>query len=190
MFLQQSHQQREWQGKPCQESGDRGVRGSSWYCKILQGMRSDLNLPIVNCVQSKARERRSVRHITMVEKISGSQPSFLTETAICIVERWMKSMGYRLFPSASVQRKVIHAHLFFFCHICRKTGRSRILLPWQRYIVFPLYWRICRVGYSTLYIYSALFFLLSLVKQTSRFDTNSSSETAQQFHPMNTFLTF
>ena len=56
--------------------------------------------------------------------------------------------------------------LFFFCHICRKTRRSRILLPWQRYIVFPLHWRICRVGYSTLYIYSALFFLLSLVKQT------------------------
>ena len=85
-------------------------------------MRSDLNLPIVNCVQSKARERRSVRHITMVEKISGSQPSFLTETAICIVERWMKSMGYRLFPSASVQRKVIHAHLFFSVIFAGKRG--------------------------------------------------------------------
>ena len=65
-----------------------------------------------------------MRHITMVEKISGSQPSFLTETAICIVERWMKSMGYRLFPSASVQRKVIHAHLFcfFFLSYLQENG--------------------------------------------------------------------
>ena len=29
-------------------------------------------------------------------KIAGSQQTFLTETAICIVERWKKSMGYRL----------------------------------------------------------------------------------------------
>ena len=31
-------------------------------------------------------------------KISGSQQSFLTETAICIVEQWKKSMGYRFVP--------------------------------------------------------------------------------------------
>ena len=37
-------------------------------------------------------------------KISGSQQSLLTGTAICIVERWKKSKGF-----------------FFFCHICRTT---------------------------------------------------------------------
>ena len=29
-------------------------------------------------------------------RTSGSQKSFLTETAICIIERWKKSMGHRL----------------------------------------------------------------------------------------------
>ena len=34
-------------------------------------------------------------------KISGSQQSFLTEMAICIVERWKKSMGYRFVPECN-----------------------------------------------------------------------------------------
>ena len=32
---------------------------------------------------------------TVGSKNSGSRQSFLTETAICIVKRWKKSMGYR-----------------------------------------------------------------------------------------------
>ena len=40
-------------------------------------------------------ERGSERSRYHGSKISGSQQSFLTETAICIVERWKKSMGYR-----------------------------------------------------------------------------------------------
>ena len=32
---------------------------------------------------------------TVGSKIAGSQQPFLTETVICIVERWKKSMGYR-----------------------------------------------------------------------------------------------
>ena len=34
-------------------------------------------------------------------KISGSQQSFLTEMAICIVERWKKSMGHRFVPECN-----------------------------------------------------------------------------------------
>ena len=37
-------------------------------------------------------------------KISGTQQSFLTEKAICTVERWKKSLGHR---------KVIYNNFFF-----------------------------------------------------------------------------
>ena len=43
-------------------------------------------------------------------KISGSQQSFLTETAICIVERLNKSMDYRLVPECNQVRE---------CHACQ-----------------------------------------------------------------------
>ena len=43
-------------------------------------------------------ERRSTMSCHHGSKISGSEQSFLTETAICIVERWKKSMGYRFVP--------------------------------------------------------------------------------------------
>ena len=34
-------------------------------------------------------------------RISGSQQSFLMEMAICIVERWKKSMGYHFVPECN-----------------------------------------------------------------------------------------
>ena len=34
-------------------------------------------------------------------KISGSQQSFLTDTAICIVKPWKKSMGYCFVPECN-----------------------------------------------------------------------------------------
>ena len=43
-------------------------------------------------------------------KISGSQQSFLTEMAICIVERWKKSMGHRFVPECN------HAQESHSCH--------------------------------------------------------------------------
>ena len=43
-------------------------------------------------------ERRRVTSGYHCTKISGSQQSFLTETVICIVERWKKSMGYCFVP--------------------------------------------------------------------------------------------
>ena len=47
-------------------------------------------------------------------KISGYQQCFWTGTAICIIERWKKSMGYRfnLFPSAIMYSKVISVNFF------------------------------------------------------------------------------
>ena len=72
-------------------------------------------------------------------KISGSQQSFLTDTAICIVERWKKKvLATVLFPSAILHRKVIH--VIFFCHICRTTvcWNPNLLLPWQRDVTTSL----------------------------------------------------
>ena len=49
------------------------------------------------------------------------QQSFLTETAICIVERWKKEWATVLFLCAILHGKVIHDNflVFFFCHIYR-----------------------------------------------------------------------
>ena len=45
-------------------------------------------------------------------KIPGSQPSFLTETAICIVELWNKSIGYRFVPECSLAQESHTCHFF------------------------------------------------------------------------------
>ena len=67
-------------------------------------------------------ERRRVTSGYHCSKISGLQQSFLTETAICFVERWKKSVGAVLFLSVIMHRKVRHVNLFaIFCHICRTT---------------------------------------------------------------------
>ena len=44
--------------------------------------------------------------------ISGSQQSFLTETAICIVERWNKSVGYRFVPQCNLAQESHTCHFF------------------------------------------------------------------------------
>ena len=46
-------------------------------------------------------ERRSVTSRSHGNQISGSQQSFLTETAIGIVERWKKTLGYRFGPDCN-----------------------------------------------------------------------------------------
>ena len=80
-------------------------------------------------------ERRSVTSRSHGNQISGSQQSFLTETAIGIVEGWKKSLGCRLSPDYN-HAKDSHACQFsiFFCPICRTTVCSNpdILLPWER----------------------------------------------------------
>ena len=71
-------------------------------------------------------ERKSVTSHYHGSKVSGSQQSFLTETAICIVERWKKSMGYRFVPECNhgqEQSRTCQFFRFFFCHICRTTVR-------------------------------------------------------------------
>ena len=56
-------------------------------------------------------------------KISRSQQFFLTETAICIVERRKKSMGYRFVPECNHAQEshTCQFFLFFFCYTCRTT---------------------------------------------------------------------
>ena len=65
--------------------------------------------------QHQTTERRSVTSRYHGSRISGSQQSFLTETAICIVEREKKRMGYSLFLSATMNRRVIHVNSLFVC---------------------------------------------------------------------------
>ena len=61
-------------------------------------------------------------------RISGSQQSFLTETTICIVERWKKSSGYRFVLECNYAQE-----RHFSCHTCRTTvcRDPEIWLPWQ-----------------------------------------------------------
>ena len=62
-------------------------------------------------------ERRSVTSHYHGSKISGSQQLllFLTDRTICIVEQWMKSMGYGFVPAAVMYRNVIHVIFFIIC---------------------------------------------------------------------------
>ena len=85
----------------------------------LHPNRAPATAPLVSASppwkQHQTTERRSVTSRYHGSKISGSQQSFLTETAICIVERWKKSMGYILFLSAITYRKLIHVNSLFVC---------------------------------------------------------------------------
>ena len=79
-------------------------------------------------------ERRSVTSGYHCSKISGSQHSFLTETAICIVEPWKKSIGYCFLTWVQSWIENSNMSIFrFFRHICRTKvcWGSEILLPWQ-----------------------------------------------------------
>ena len=58
-------------------------------------------------------------------KVSGSQQSFLTETAIRIVERWKKSMGYRFVPECNhgqEQSRTCQFFRFFFLPYLQDHG--------------------------------------------------------------------
>ena len=71
--------------------------------------------------------------------------SRISETAICIVERWKPSMGYCFVPQCHHAQERLHTcHFllvfFFFCHICRTSvcWDPGILLPWQRDVTTSL----------------------------------------------------
>ena len=85
-------------------------------------------------VTIKSIERRGVMSSYHGSKILGSQQSFLTETAIGMVERWYKSMGYHFVPECNHAQEshtcqVVH----FFHHIWRTKvcWNPEIWLPWQ-----------------------------------------------------------
>ena len=60
-------------------------------------------------------ERKCVTSCYHGSKISGSQPSFLTETAIFVLERWKKRMDYRFYPECNqAQESHIHQLFVFF----------------------------------------------------------------------------
>ena len=70
------------------------------------------------CGSSKINliERKSKTSRYHGGKISESQQSFLSETVICIVERWKRSMDYRFVLECNLimHRKVIHVNFFRF----------------------------------------------------------------------------
>ena len=68
------------------------------------------------------RKRRSVTSRYHSSKISRSQLSCLIETAICIVERWKKSLGYRFASECN------HAQERHTCHCCPPYVRNHGLL--------------------------------------------------------------
>ena len=59
-------------------------------------------------------EKCDVTLLPYRSKISGSQHSFLTETAIFIVERWENASATVLFLSAILRRKVTHVNFVVF----------------------------------------------------------------------------
>ena len=77
--------------------------------RYLQEKQSSIVRPLPKMRQV---ERWSVTSGYHGSKMSGSQSSFLTETAICIVERWKKSMGYCFVPKGNHAQES-HACQFF-----------------------------------------------------------------------------
>ena len=80
------------------------------------------------------REWEVWRHVTMVANFLISGQSFLSEIAICIVERWKKSMTYSFVPESN-HHTSRHVKVFvFFSTIYRTTfcRDPKIFLPWQR----------------------------------------------------------
>ena len=47
-------------------------------------------------------------------KISGSQQSVMSETAICVVERWKESMGYHFVPECNQAQESCMPNFFVF----------------------------------------------------------------------------
>ena len=63
-------------------------------------------------------------------KISGSKQSFLTETAIWIVERWKKSLGYRFVPECNHAQEYMSTFSLFSV-ISAGPRFVEIQKPWQ-----------------------------------------------------------
>ena len=70
-------------------------------------------------------------------RISGSKQSFLTETAICSIKQWKKSMGYHFVPEWIPCTGNSYLSFFFPAIFCQDQD---ILLPWQHDVTtFILY---------------------------------------------------
>ena len=68
----------------------------------------------ISCVSNSSVKRRGLMSRYYGRKIFLFQQSFLTETAICIVERWKKEWDTVLFLCAVLHRKVIHDNFLVF----------------------------------------------------------------------------
>ena len=91
---------------------------SSWSFTVRFLLSSKAVLYHANEQPKRAYKEKGVTSCYHGSKISGFQQYFLTEMAICIVERWKKCMGYQWGHGQE-----IHTCPFFlfFCHIWRTT---------------------------------------------------------------------
>ena len=92
------------------------------------------------CLRARSSmERRSVTSCYHGSNICGSQQPFLTETAICIVERWKKEGATVLFQIATMHGKVIRVISFrFYPPYLRDQGLLRFrdfatMATWRNY---------------------------------------------------------
>ena len=92
------------------------------------------------CLRARSSmERRSVTPCYYGSNICGSQQPFLTETAICIVERWKKEGATVLFQIATMHGKVIRVISFrFYPPYLRDQGLLRFrdfatMATWRNY---------------------------------------------------------
>ena len=102
-------------GNPC---AVHHCRTQCFLCARSQGYAGTSQKKQWTYLELYVTERRSVTSHYHLSKISGSQQLFLTDRTICIIEQWMKSMGYALVPAAVMYRNVIHV---IFFTICRTT---------------------------------------------------------------------
>lgn len=93
-------------------------RTQCFLCARSQGYAGTSQKKQWTYLELYVTERRSVTSHYHLSKISGSQQLFLTDRTICIIEQWMKSMGYGFVPAAVMYRNVIHV---IFFTICRTT---------------------------------------------------------------------
>ena len=80
-------------------------------------------------------EMRSVTSHYHSRKRSGTQQSFLTEIAICIVERWKKSMVYYFVSQCNHAQKSNTCQFFLFFSVFLSYWQDHSLLRSRKFAI-------------------------------------------------------
>ena len=105
------------------------LRARTKFCNnlVLSPRLGEFLRSLFSLKSTVIREETSGYHCS---KISGSKQSFLTETAICIVERWKKSLGYRFVPESNHAQEYMSTFSLFSV-ISAGPRFVEIQKPWQ-----------------------------------------------------------